>query len=97
MLVDLSKAFDSINRRKMEQLLLAYGLPKETVTTLLMLYKNTKAIVFSPDGDINLFDIVAGILQRDIFASFFIIFLDNVFRTSLHVIKENDITHTKKG
>ena len=28
--MDFSKAFDSIHRQKMEQILLVYGLPKET-------------------------------------------------------------------
>ena len=32
--INLSKANDSIQRGKMEQILLAYGLPKETVTTM---------------------------------------------------------------
>ena len=64
--VDFSKTFDSINRGKMEQILLVYGLPKETVTNLMMLYKNMKAIVCSLDGDTHFFDIVAGILQEDI-------------------------------
>ena len=40
--VDVSKVFDSIHRWKMEQIRLAYGLPKETVATIMMLYKNTK-------------------------------------------------------
>ena len=40
--VDFSKAFDSIHRGKMEQTLLTYGLSKETVTDIMMLYKNTK-------------------------------------------------------
>ena len=31
---DFSKAFDSIHSGKMEQLLLGYGLPKETVAAL---------------------------------------------------------------
>ena len=35
--VDFSKAFDSIKRGKMEQILLAYGLPKETVTAIMIL------------------------------------------------------------
>ena len=38
--VDFSRAFDSIHRGEMEQILLAYGLPKETVTAIMMLYKN---------------------------------------------------------
>ena len=31
-----------------------------------MLYKNTKAMVHSPDEDTNFFDIINGVLQRDI-------------------------------
>ena len=49
--VDLSKAFDSIHKGKMEQILLAYGLPWGTVAAIMMLYKNTKVKVRSPDGD----------------------------------------------
>ena len=36
----------------MEQILLAYAFPKETVTVVIMLYKDTKAMVYSPDGNI---------------------------------------------
>ena len=43
----------------MELILLAYGLPKETVAVIMMLYKNTKVKVRSPDGDTDYFDIVA--------------------------------------
>ena len=42
----------------MEQILLAYGLPKETVTAIMILYKSMKAIVCSPDRNIEFFDIV---------------------------------------
>ena len=49
--VDFTKAFVSIHIGKMEQILLTYGLPKETVTAIMMLYKNTKVKVRSPDGD----------------------------------------------
>ena len=44
----------------MEQILLAYGLPKETVAAIMMLYKNTKVKVPSSDRDTDYFDIVAG-------------------------------------
>ena len=40
----------------------ANGLPKETYTTIMMLYENAKAMVLSPDGDANFFNIVAGVL-----------------------------------
>ena len=51
---------------KMEQMLLAFGLPKETVTATMMLYKNTKAMVRSHDGVTNFFDVVVGVLQGEI-------------------------------
>ena len=43
--VDFTKAFDSIHRGKMEQILLAYGIPKETVAAITILYRNTKVKV----------------------------------------------------
>ena len=61
--VDFAKAFDSINKGKMEQILLAYGLPKETVAAIMILYRNMKVKVCSPDGDTDYFDIVAGVPQ----------------------------------
>ena len=48
--VEFTKAFDSIHRGKMEQILRAYGLPKETVAAITILYRNTKVKVCSPDG-----------------------------------------------
>ena len=63
--VDFTKAFDSIHRGKMEQILLAYGIPKETVAAITILYRNTKVKVRSPDGDTEYFDIVARVLQGD--------------------------------
>ena len=57
--VDFTKAFDSIHRGKMEQILLAYGIPNETVVAITILYRNTKVKVRSPEGDIEYFDIVA--------------------------------------
>ena len=41
--VNFSKAFDSIHRGKMEQILLAYDLPKEIVAAITILYRNTKS------------------------------------------------------
>ena len=69
-LFDFSKAFTSIHRGKMEQIFLAYGLPKETVTAIIMLYKNTKVKDHSPDGDIDYFNIVTGVLQGDTLAPY---------------------------
>ena len=95
--VDFTKAFDSIHRGKMEQIRLAYGLPKETKAATTILYRNTKVKVHSLDGDTEYFDIVAGIQQGDTIAPyFFIICLDYILRTSIDKIRENGFELTKK-
>ena len=95
--VDFIKAFDSIHRGKMEQILLAYGIPKETVAAITILYWKTKVKVRSPDGDTEYFDIVAGVLQGDTMVPYlFIICLDYVLRTSIDKIRENGFELTKK-
>ena len=45
----------------MEQILFEYGLFRETVSTIMIFYKNMKAMIRSPNGDIDFFDIVAGV------------------------------------
>ena len=58
-----------------------------------MLYKNTKATVCSVKGDTDFFDIIAGILQGDAFASYlFIICLNYILLMSVNLMKENGFT-----
>ena len=95
--VNFTKAFDSIHRGKMEQNLLAYGLPKETMAAITILYRNTKVKVHTPDGDTEYFDIVAGVLQEDTLVPYlFIICLDYMLRTMIDKIKENSFELIKK-
>ena len=83
--------------RKMEQILLTYGLPKETVAAIMMLYRNTKVKVCSPDGDTDYFDIVAGVLQGDTLATYlFTICLDYKLTTSIDKMKDNSFKLTKE-
>ena len=95
--VDFTEAFDSIHRGKMEQILLAYGLPKEIITAKIMLYRNTKVKVRSPNGDTDYSDMVAGVLQGDTLPLYlFIICLDYVLRKSIDKMKENGFKLTKE-
>ena len=81
---DFSKAFDSVHREKMEKIKLAYGIPKEIVTAIMILYKDIKSMVRFPDGDTELFDILAGVLQGDTLAPFlFVVCLDYVLIISV--------------
>ena len=50
-------------------MLLVHGLPKETVAAIIMLFRNAKLKICSPDGDTDYFDIVAGVIQGDTLAS----------------------------
>ena len=50
----------------------------------MVLYKNMKVKVCSPDGDTDFFDIVTGVLQGDTLTSYlFITCLDYVFEKSV--------------
>ena len=81
----------------MEQILLAYGIPKETAAAITILYRNTKVKVRSPDVNTEYFDIVARVLQGDTLAPYlFIICLDYVLRTPIDKIRENGFELTKK-
>ena len=52
----------------MEQILEAYGISNEIIKAIMIMYKNTQSFVRSSDGDIEFFDIIAGVLQGDTFA-----------------------------
>ena len=81
----------------MEQIQLAYGLPQKTVAALMMVFKNTKAKVCSPDGDTENFDVIASMLQGDTLAPYlFIICLDYVRRTSIDKMKDNGFKLAKE-
>ena len=76
----------------MEQTLL----PRRTVAAIMILYKNTKVKVHSPDRHTDFFDVVTGTLQGNTLAqSQFIICLDYVFRTPIDLMKENKFTQEK--
>ena len=63
----------------------------------MVLYKNTKIKVRSPDVNTNYFNIVAGVLQRDILASYlFIICLDYMLIMSIDIRKENGFKLAKE-
>ena len=82
---------------KIEQILPAYGLLKETIAAIMMLYEYTKIKVRLPDGDTDYFDIVAGVLQGDPLAPcLFIICLDYVLGTSIDKMKDNGFKLKRK-
>jgi len=82
--IDFKKAFDTVHRGKMLQILKAYGVPDELVSAIGSMYKDTFARIISPDGETEAFKIMAGVLQGDTLAPYlFVIVVDYVMRTAL--------------
>jgi exonuclease III len=80
--VDFKKAFDSVNRSALSQILALYGVPPLIVNAVMALYGNTKSRVkldlhtYSDE-----FETTTGVLQGDSLAPFlFVIVLDFVLR-----------------
>lgn len=87
--VDFSKAFDSVDRSKMFEILKLYGLPDDIISAIRVMYTDTNSTILSTDGETVSFPIKAGILQGDTLAPFlFIMVVDYVMRVSVDTISE---------
>ena len=94
--VDFFERFESIHGGKMVQILLAYDLLKETLTAIMMFYKDTKATIRSPDGNSGFFNIASRVLQGNTLEpSLFIIYQEYIQRTSIDRIKESSFPPRK--
>ena len=95
--VDFKKAFDSVNRDKMFEILKAYGILNQIVLARASMYYNTKAIVFSPGGETDFFASHAGVLQGDTLAPFlFITVLDYAMRSGIEGYEDLGFTLTER-
>ena len=82
--VDFSKAFDSVDRTKMFEILELYGIPTKLIDAIRFLYTDTSSTILTPDGETPSFPIKAGILQGDTIAPFlFIVVVDYVLCMSV--------------
>ena len=79
--IDFRKAFDTIHRGKMLNILRAYGIPEQLVDAIGKMYENTRAKVTSPDGETEL---LACVLQGDMLAPYlFVNVLGYALRTAI--------------
>ena len=63
--IDFSKTFDFIHLEKIKEVLLAWGIPSETVNVIMILHSNSEPTVCLQDGNRDLFDIITNISQAD--------------------------------
>ena len=76
------------------KILKAYGIPPNLLRAIESMYTNTRAKVISPDGETEMFDITAGVLQGDTLAPFlFVVVLDYALRKAL-TGREEDLGFT---
>jgi hypothetical protein len=81
--VDFKKAFDSILRNAMFEILRLYGIPLEIINAIRQLYNNSKGVVSVNGKTSDPFDINTGVLQGDVLAPFlFVIVIDYIMRRS---------------
>ena len=82
--VDFQRAFDSVSRAAIPQILRAYNVPARLVSAVMAMYSDTRAAVVTPDGLSDPFSSTSGVLQGDTLAPFlFVVVLDWVIRTGL--------------
>ena len=87
--VDFKKAFDSVHRSKMIEIIRRYGVPNKLVDAIDQLYKDTYASVLSPDGLTEQFEIKAGVLQGDTLAPYlFALVVDYAMRETIQCDEE---------
>ena len=90
--VDFSKAFDSVDRTRLFDILKLYGIPDLIIDAIRVLYTDTTATILTPDGETPSFPIKAGILQGDTLAPFlFIMVVDYVLRMSVDKINDKGL------
>lgn len=86
--VDFKKAFNSIDRRKMFEILHHYGIPIKLVSAIKTIYNNSKSAVLVEGELTDEFDITTGVLQGDTLAPFLFIVID-------YVLKNTELNHTR--
>ena len=81
----------------MEFILRKYGIPTDIINAIMMLYRNTRYMVRSQDGDTTFFEITTGVLQGDTLAPFlFIVSLDYILKTDIDNNTELGFTLTQR-
>ena len=81
--VDFMKAFDSINRQVMFNILRHYDVPLKIVKAIEAIYHHSKSVVLVDGNVSDEFNVTAGVLQGNILAPFlFIIVIDYIMKNA---------------
>ena len=79
--VDFEKAFDSIHRDSLWNILRYYGIPEKLVSLIIALYENTECCVRTHEGNTRYFHIMSGVKQGCVLSPLlFVLVIDYVLR-----------------
>lgn len=79
--IDFKKAFDSVLRCRIPELLAFYNVPDVLINAIMSFYSSTSAFVRTHYGETDDFSTACGVLQGDTLSPFlFTLFIDYVFR-----------------
>lgn len=82
--IDFRKAFDSVHRESLWNILQLYGVPKKFIAVFQSLYNNSSCCVRTDTGHTDIFAIEPGVRQGCIFSPFlFMVALDFVMRKAM--------------
>ena len=87
--IDFSKAFDSIKRNNMEKILQIYGIPTETIEAIMMLYRNTRSMVRSHDGDTAFLRLPLGYCKEILLLPFCLYYVSTILLRLLSISTQN--------
>ena len=68
--IDFKKAFDSVHRESIWEILKLYGIPHKIINIFISLYTNSQCCIRTKDGYSDMFDIITGVRQGCILSPF---------------------------
>ena len=96
--VDFQRAFDSVSRAAIPNILRSYNVPPRLISAVMAMHSNTTAAVVTQDGLSDFFSSSSGVLQGDSLAPFlFILVLDWVLRTGLPDSNDGFLLRRRSG
>jgi hypothetical protein len=82
--IDFKKAFDSVHRESIWQILRCYGIPEKFITIIKSLYHHSSCCIRTKDGTTEMFEIVTGVRQGCILSPFlFLVVIDFVMKKAM--------------
>ena len=79
--IDFEKAFDSVDRDTLWEILQYYGVPKKIISLIMAFYENTECCIKTENGTTSYFKIMSGVRQGCVLSPFlFVILMDYVLR-----------------